>query len=397
MWVVQLKKLLKMKSNILYICVGHQDQDYKVDYLLKILKKVKEEGGDICYGTHSSFRLNEISDYCDYIIYDKNNEYLDDNFFFQNCQSIEGGVFSGRFIYTYRPTDGIILTNLFSTSHNKPCMVNIKNVMSIAKSNDYEWVVFFEYDSLLPDGNLHEKVKKRIRVLENTYKSGYGYISEDMRKGLLFPHLFISRTDVFYNDKDFVKPFRTKLQFLKTYGNLVTEEILSRIFSNNENFVLTSSFNIESDYDFDTDLTNSLSGNDRFSLFDVNDANHHKTHSDIFKRECKLEFYPNKLSDNVYNIDFWITQRNNISYNFDYIKILIDGQEIISLENFVKDSQSWYCRNVISNYNFSVDPNILIELNYQVRLPNSEIIKDTFKMNLENIEKYFLYRNSEYI
>lgn len=394
---VQLKKLLKMNSNILYICVGHQDQDHKVDYLLNILKRVKEEGGDICYGTHTDFRLSEISEYCDYIIYDKNNEYLDDNFFFQNCQSVEENAFSGFFTYTYSPVDGIILKNMFSTSHNKPCMVNIKNSVSIAKSNNYEWIVFFEYDSLLPDGNLHERVKKRIKVLENTGKSGYGYVAEDMRKGLLFPHLFISKTDVFYNDKSFVKPCRTNLEFLKTYGNLVTEEILLRIFNNNENFILTSSFNIESDYDFDNDLTNSLSGNDRFSLFDAGDANHHKIHSDIFKRECKLEFYPVKISDNVYNIDFWITQRNNISYNFDYIKILIDGHEIINLQNFVRDSKGWHSMNVISNYNLGVDPNILLEFNYQVTLPNSEVITNTFKMNLENLEKYFLYRNLEHI
>ena len=217
-----------------------------------------------------------------------------------------------------------------------------------------------------------------------------------MRKGLLFPHLFISKTDVFYNDKSFVKSCRTNLEFLKTYGNLVTEEILSRIFSNNENFVLTSSFNIESDYDFNNDLTNSLSGKDRFSLFDAGDANHHKIHSDIFKRECKLEFYPVKVSENVYNIDFWITQRNNISYNFDYIKILINGQEILNLQNFVRDSKGWYCTNVISNYNV-VDPNILVELNYQVILPNSEVITNTFKFNLENLEKYFLYRHIENI
>ena len=53
--------------------------------------------------------------------------------------------------------------------------------------------------------------------------------------------------------------------------------------------------------------------------------------------------------------------------------------------------------NVISNYNLGVDPNILLEFNYQVTLPNSEVITNTFKMILENLEKYFLYRHLEHI
>lgn len=379
------------ESKILYICTGHQDQDYKVDYLLEILKKVKSEGGDICYGTHCDYRLDDIYEYCDYVIYDKNNEYLNEEYFLENCQEINDDSFSGFFNYTYSPNNDIELIKLFNTSHTKPCIINIKNSISVAKSNNYDWVVYFEYDSLLPDGNLHDKIKKRVRVLENMNKNGYAYIAEDMRKGLLFPHLFISKTDVFYNDEKFKKTCNTNLEFLKVYGNIVSEEILFDIF-NNDNFILTSSFNLESDYEYNADLKGSLSGNDRFSLFDASESKHHKTDVDIFMSSCKLEIYPLKISDGLYNIDFWLIQRNDVSYIFDYIKVKIDGVNVIYLENFVRDYQGWYTANIINGYNVDYNSDTLVEIDYQVNLPNSEKLSDTFKINLKYIDKYHLYK-----
>lgn len=384
-----------MSSKILYICTGHQDQDHKVDYLIQLLKKVKSEGGDVCYGTHCNYRLNDISEYCN-IIFDNNNEYLTEEFFYENCDYITEDTFSDCFTYTFKPNDKIILKKLYSTSHSKPCFLNIKNVIHFAKANNYEWIVYFEYDSLLPDGNLHEKIKKRIRVLENSNKVGYGYIAEDMRIGLIFPHLFISKVDIFYEYEKFNQPSKTNLEFLKTYGNILPEEILFRIFTNNENFILNSAFNLESDYDYHSDLTHSLSGIEPFSIYTAMESIINKTDLSIFKRECMLEFYPTKVSENIYTLYFWFINRSDVNYIFDYVEVSIDNNVVLFLENIHK-GLSWWFEHIITNYQMNSESNNIVKLKYQVNLPNGEKHKEETKLHLKSLDKYHLYKNVEFL
>lgn len=384
----------ELDSKILYICIGHQDADYKVEYLLELLKKVKSQGCNICYGTHCSYRLNDISEYCD-VIYDKNNEYLTEEFFFENIQEVREETFTECFRYTYTPNHKIELMKLFNTSQGKPCFLNIKNVLSFAKSNDYEWIVFFEYDSLLPEYNLHEKVKKRIRVLNNLNKDGYGYMAEDMRSGVLFPHLFISKVDVFYNDKNFNLPSRSNIDYLRTYGNNVPEEILWRIFNSNEKFILTSAYNLESDYDYDKDLTDSISGKAPFSIFALSECQHEKSETKKFKRDCSFGFYPSKNSEGLFNLDFYLTKKSDTVYNFDFIKVYVDDEIVMNFET-TSFSLSWYFDTVIKNYQIE-DIDKIIRIEYQLKLPDGETLSEEIKMNMRHIEKYFLYKNAKYI
>lgn len=385
-----------MKSDILYICTGHQDQDYKVDYLLEIISKVKNEGGIVCYGTHCDYRLNEIYGLCDHVIYEKNNEYLSEEFLFENCEQISEDSMSNFFNYWYSPNQSILLQKAYISNHSKPCITNIKNVISFAKSNDYKWIVYFEYDSLLPDSNLVNKIEKKIKVLENLNKDGYAYLAEDTRKGLLFPHLFISKVEVFYKDNKFNNSIEQNLDYLKNYSNICPEEILLNIFSV-DNFILTSAFNLESDYDYDYDLTQSLKGEKRLSKFDALDALHHKNELDIFKRECKIEFYPSLTPDGFYNIDLWIVKNNESKYVFEYISVTIDETEVLSLKNFTIDgSYTWYCEHVLQNYDLTNDSRELIQVRYQVTLPNSEIFTDSSILKLKHLDKCILFKEAIY-
>jgi hypothetical protein len=377
-------------NKILFICSGHQDTEAKLEYVLSNLKELSGHNIDICYVTHSTNGLDKISEYCKYVHYDSNNLFPNESDLFNNLEFIPEERFKFSLTSYYSLPFGRLNNRLFLT-HSKPALSNFKNGVYVAKSNNYDWIVYFEYDAVIPEINLYNYFNSRIDYLKSQDLIGDFYHCEGDRFPLIWPHFFVCKPDVFLDDEYFNLDFSTSESFVKIYANQFFEQILTEITDkNSEKLIIRRGGDILNDFNFkDYDL-NSISDQGVLSKFSLGDKKKDENDDALNHYPWFIEIYPRSIEDrnDILLVIYSGNTNKNEVYKLNYLKITDDSQNVlVIIENQELLLGNWYTYNVLSQYKVKdISENIHIE--YSIEKVNVRCVNIKYKLNLNSIEKY---------
>ncbi len=377
-------------SNTLLILTGHQDSDDKVKHVINSISKLKSDGVDICYTTHVSKGLSEISNLCDWVIYDSDNSFSSEKILFENLSSVSIEVLNNYLLYNYPINNELHLVSSFHLNHSKAQLLNIKNGINLAKQKGYKWVCILEYDCAVPELNVKEYLERKVLNLERMNKTAYLYHTEDMRgKYMIYPYMllinigFIEKTSFFNTNWE-----TSEVDWVKISGNKCLEQILYDIFKPfPEECLIRSAWEINTDFGFDYDNFSHINKFD-FSQSDSWDDENYWHKYFEFNLFCHS-------SEDVYELSLWIVPRqylieNNIIYKISNIEVIlenIDGvNQILSLPEEIEVSISWFCWPTISNYR--PQDNDKIHLKYTIITPSGKKIENKHFVPLSQLDKY---------
>lgn len=380
-------------NNILFICSGHQDNDIKLDYVVNNLKKLSHSGLDVCYVSHTDFGIERITKHCKYLVYDKDNLFPNEVDLFNNLEFISDEKFKFS-ITSYFALPFCKLYNRLFLTHSKSALSNLKNSIYLAVANNYKWVVYFEYDAVLPEINILEYFDNKSKELENNNFIGDFYRCVGDRYPLIWPHFFICKPQVFLEDVNFTSDFSTSESFVKLYANQFYEQILTEIVDNKENILIRSAGEIISDFELNDCGESSICDQgvlSKFSLGDKEkDQNEKNLNSIASHYPWYIELYPKKVEDE-FSLNLFIYSGNstkNENFILEYLNIKDDnGEYLLKLENINLILGTWQSFKVIEGYRITEEKrNIFIE--YRINKINIGNININYKLNLNQLDKY---------
>lgn len=369
-------------KDILFIITSHQVNDDRVNHLVNNLKKIKEQNIDICVTTHCDYGIEKISQYCDYLVYDKDNYYPKLQDILDNLQYIDLNRLKSRFhAYSDLFFNGnkTALSSYFFECHSKSALANFKNGINIAMSRNYKWVVYLEYDIILPNLNLKEYFTNKINELESLDKDGHGYYCEDGRKSLIWPLFFIIKTKIFSDDENFMSNWQESIsKYLLTYGNMSFEEIIDSILNRN-NFISESAFNINNNMGY------SIKDMEELSIF-------HQRQLPQFTFDL-FNFYYTRLfavknDDDSYGLEFWFVIKEKVIDETSVRINIFENEKIISDFTIIDTHiPSW--RYLPLYENISPFDTRSIKFVVTISFENKEDYVFTYNFKLNQIEKYY--------
>jgi len=371
------------EKDILFICTAHQVNDDRVNHLIHNFKILKEQNIDICLTTHSNYGLDKLSQFCDYLIFDKDNYFPSLQDLLDNLENINISKLDTRF-HSYHDINvggqDTSLKSYFWETHSRSALSNFKNGVDIAKGRNYKWFVYIEYDIVLPEINLKDYFLNKINELETQEKNGHGYICQDGRYPLIWPLFFISKTSVFSRDENFNNNWQESvLDYFKTFGNKSFEEVIDNIIKK-DNFILENAYQINSNMGY------SISKMEEISIFHQRDLFIDKVQPENFYYP---RFFVNKNENNLYNLDLWVIIREKMPDEKDFkINVFEDGAIIREITIHDTHIPSWRLYPIYQNIDFSLDKKIKFES--IITFNNKENNYFSCEFNLNQIEKYYL-------
>lgn len=386
-------KLLILNNNImgdrvLYIVSGHQDRKEVLDFVIENLKKIQQPDVDICYVTHASLGIDEISKYCKYVVFDRDNEYPTEKQFIENLNYIQKEELLGN-LFVNRFTGFRKNTTRFFEHHSRGATSNLRSGVDIAIARGYDWIVYFEADTVLPDKPIKDHFDGVIDFLNRESKKGYYYECLNGRTGVAWPHLFIFKTEVFSSNEKFMSDWTDSSQsFLRCYGNKYFEQILENTVSDSDVIKVPSTRYNE---DFGCNHT---SAEAEISLYNAIDSEYHNSHPRRrFNDFVNVGIYANLIETEIYNLEIWIdVKRPSGGYTISDLSItLVDGKKedlLFFMEYRDLNQEIWYFNTFISNYKYNPFDRRYVQLSYKIKSNDAFLFEDGYKVYLSSLEKF---------
>lgn len=191
-----------MINNYLIVLSAHIDSISKKNQLLQTLEHLNKNNIDVCLSLHSNQFLDELSKYCKFVIYDKNNEFLVLQDYLDCAHLIDNP-------HQYGFPNGTFTTSHFKTKmsfpgspHSKSALMLLRNGTIISYFNDYKWTIYLEYDLSIPEIGFKNFFNFHINFLEENQKKCFYYHTIFDNFDFLWGGFFVFRTeDVFNNTK----------------------------------------------------------------------------------------------------------------------------------------------------------------------------------------------------
>jgi hypothetical protein len=345
-----------MKNNFLVLLCGHVDSEKKKNLVLETLDGLKKECIDVCYSTHTSNYIDEISKKVNFVIFDNNNDFVTGSDFIENVDlildtekyraSVNIKYESFGTIYDFRPL----------SPHSRSALSLLKNGTMFSHSKLYEWSVYLEYDIPTPKYGYRELIESKISLLENKNGDCFYYKNDSNGYQFLWGGLFIFRTEHLYNNHKFMNYdwYSSSRNWISNWNigffELICEDILIESFNNSK--ILTESI-----------INDSL---ERWSKVDYHQIQKHYFDENyqiiekISQKGLVLGLYPSK-KDNQYNINLYINYTMTEQLLISNIVVKNETQILFQIDELYPTPGFWYlwpveynnCKKIVLEYTLS--------------------------------------------
>lgn len=375
-------------ENFLFICTGHQSTQDKIKHVESLLSTLKNQGGSVCYTTHVSDGLSKISELCDYIVYDRDDYFPDEEQLLEALPDIPDCLLDPS-QYLFYNFGSFELRWKWVRSHSKPALANFKNGLDVAKSHGFEWIVYLEYDTILPPINVVDYFDNKIKELVLQGMDGHFYLLPGTP--CVWPFFFVCRTDIFVKDENFYSAWQTSnIEYFKKIGLLPIEELLLRIASKSK-VVFESLESVNKNMGYQINKTSDV------SIFNANDEPEKKKYfgkNDPFDF-CVIDMIPTIKNGVVGSLELWVILGSPIP---DSPRLIIDvyrdGENIIHFDGFntSQPAGSWTCFHILSDVEYCKEKSSLIKLQSVFETSQGTFTK-SITLNMRDIEKYSMCKS----
>ena len=379
-----------MDNKILFICTGHQSTDKKVEHVKTLLSQLKAQGADICFTTHIPNGLEEITPLCDYLVYDKDDYFPDENQLLKALPDIPNDRLNASY-YAFYNFGKFELRWNWVRSHSKPAVANFKNGLTIAKERGYEWIVYLEYDTVLPGGNIVEYFYGRMEEFKNNGTDGHFYLWPNNGAPTVWPIFFLCKTDIFTSDDTFYTDWqKSNVEYFKKIGILPIEELLMRIASKRKVI-------FEPMEAINTNMGYNITKTSEVSIFNALDEPENKTY---FGKLNPFDFFiidlmPVINSGKIEALELWVVSKDPIPKPPKLIvEVYKDGNRIINFDDFNTSIPfgAWTCFPIISDIEQAKKDDIIIDLSITFETDEGNFTK-SITLHMKDIEKYSMYKH----
>lgn len=345
------------------ICVtGYINNDERKQHVLELLKKLKYENLKICYLTHSSYALNEISDIVDYVYFDKNNLLIKTSDYMDNLDLFDdSSYYYGVSTASIWQPFGEIKIN-FIAQHCPAVLSLLKDVINFSFINLFKWTILIDYDLTIPATGFRKFFEDKIKFLEQTNKKCLLYNRPTL--DFIFPCImFFQSEQLFSNDilmkHDWYKSTRNWIKHFKLgFSETITNKIFNDVYKND---IFYENISVDSKNYWGDDNYHNLT----------------KFHFNVNQQDLNniIKIFPYKKESGEF--DFFIILINSIHKTLTIENLTIFNTNtksiIFQLNNFEINGNCWYFnklnQNLFNNdvlkleckFNYDVDNYNLIE------------------------------------
>lgn len=224
-------------NDILVVVAGHINNVEKKNYVVDLLNKLKKDGLKVCYVTHSPMYIDTLSEQVDYLYYDKNNLVINHQDYLDNCYLLDNTFMEYGLSHFYANC-GSAKININGIAHHCPALtILLKNGIDIANTNHFKWIVFIEYDLVMPDCGFQKFIHDKINILIENDKKCLLYNQKN--RGYIYPGILIFNPHEVLNHPIFLKNnwYSSTHEWIKTwklgFSESITEQVLRYSFNNN--------------------------------------------------------------------------------------------------------------------------------------------------------------------
>lgn len=215
---------MRSSNDYLVGVCAHVNTDEKFKQLVEQLESLREEGLDVCLCINSNKYLSELSGYVKYLVFDSNNEFLDQPFYIENAEIchnnygyVKFGFYSSGFSAQYLvPFHG----------HPKPAFKLWMNSFYAGWQNGYKWICHTEYDVKKPLTGWKPYFDGIIKDLNQKNKKAFYYLEN----GTMWGNCFVVSSEICENQiLNQSRHIETNRDWVKYWGTAVAETCLSSI------------------------------------------------------------------------------------------------------------------------------------------------------------------------
>jgi hypothetical protein len=354
----------------LVVVSGHVTDEEKKDYVVQLLDTLKKENLNLCYVTHASNYLEELSKRVDFLYYDKNNLLMSDADYLTHSNLLDATSYNYGVFYRWNnlPFGKVIMNTI--VKHGPAVVILTKNAIDIANSNHFKWIVFIEYDIILPKNGFAQFIRDKLALLISNNKKCLLYQRPDaafIYPGILIftpedilTHSMFLKTDWYSSAKNWISTW--KLGFSET----VIQNILTSVFKND-----ILEYNIAED-------AKQYWGVDHYSKLHIYSQAH---------TQPVIRLIPHKQDEN-FLLNVFIS---NIDHNTLHISNLTvynksNNSIIYNITNKTMNAGEWWYFTLTSTLYDSTD---IIELQYTSNINGMTTEKLSYDMKyIDNIYNY---------
>jgi hypothetical protein len=363
-----------MKKDYLVIFASHIDNEDKKEIALKTLKSLKSEEVDVCISTHCGKYISELSNYCNYVLYDYDNSLVTIQDYYDNVELLNDTNCSiGSNIFWLGYSD-MGYTEIYTyPEYSKAALMLLRNGIHIAKANEYKWIIYIEYDIPSPISGYKKLIEDNIKILDENKKLCFLYEAYLYGPNLIWPAFAIFDTDTFYNSDTMLKSkwYKNQTEWIKYWGNSGFEYCLEHC--------------IKSTYTSDMVLRENIHNSVK-KIWGVEDyANLSKSYTLRTKSVSIIaHLYPNKTKNGNYTLYFTAFNTSDLNKIYD-VKIKSENTILFNISEYELHPNAWWALEV------PVDGADTINLSYKV-IEYSGLEKHfTQKINTKDLEKIHKY------
>ncbi len=377
-------------KKILAICTGHQNNDAKVEHLKNLLSRIKKDGVDVCYCTHTPYRIDEISDLVKFVYYDSDNKFPTEQELVDSLSDIDENKITGTYHF-FRTLGGRQYKKFFWESHNRSALSNFKNGVSIACQLGYEWITFFDYDIMIPPKNLSEYLEDSIELLESQGLNGLFYMCDGPRTGYIWPMLYVCRPQIFSEHPDFSNPWqRSSKDYYINFGNICFEEIITRIANSRGGVIHYRLDELAGNLNYDASCISNY-----FTVFNVVDqVNEEKKDNLKFLDFISFDAYLFN-NEGLFNMDILLNvEKVHPEFKSFLLEVYIDDKKITSVSDLPVNSEGyWHTQRVLSNLDHKDNES---SINFFMKMETTDgIFPHNYSIRIKDFPKYYQIKRIE--
>jgi hypothetical protein len=211
------------KKYLIGVC-AHINTQEKFKQLIEQLEYLREEKLDVCLSINSKEHLSELTNYVKYIIYDSDNEFIDQPFYLENAEICHNN--HGRIMYSYGNSSFSANYSVPFHGHSKPAFKLWANSFYTSWQNGYEWICHTEYDVKKPLMGWKKYFEDIIKNLEDEGKKAFYYYEN----GAIWGNCFVLSSNICESPLLLgARKINTKKDWIKYWGTGVAETCLNSI------------------------------------------------------------------------------------------------------------------------------------------------------------------------
>jgi hypothetical protein len=365
---------MSTNNKFLIILSSHITSNISEDALYTALSEFYEENIDVCISTHTTMGIERMSKIVKYVVYDSNNDWVYANDFFSNVDLLSEDNCSNGNSNLYVGSEGLQASCLIpGPEYSKPALSIIRNGVSIAMANCYEWVVYLEYDIPTPPNGFKQFIENKIELLKLNNKDIF-YYEHSGDTDYLWGGFFIAKTNLLYSStflmkKDWVSDVK---KWIQVWGNTPFEYCVLKCIREASRKLIVKKISEDCENIWGIKNYTELSRSYSF-------------HKARIGKGIICHIYPKKINDSTYRL-YLLKYNNNPLQIIKNLKVSVDNKSVLFIET---ENICEYCYNFTEIEITTIDESVKLE--YEIN--NKCIVEKYMLKDLYKIHKYLITIN----